>query len=275
MAVHRRRTGGPERLYVDALSDQPGPLRSYGHDLATGAAVTGPVGPASRWAGDPQATAYEPAYGLPDASIPLRPTTGRTVYHWHTRTKTRRAPQLQRAAPAMWLEVSRQDADRLGIKEGDIVRATTRRGSIDAPARMSNVREGVVFAPWHYGDDAANDLTLAAWDPVSKQPEFKVAAVALERLRAGDGPAPAPAAPPGRPSRTDADHVSEHVPHLAKTRKLPKESSTGRSPLGTGRIQMSTTPANNCAAMRRAQARRDAHRRTIRPRPEPERTLAP
>ena len=186
---------GTERLYVDArFPTSPDRCESYGHDLAAGAAVTETQFRARQPDGRAilKATAYEPAYELPDAEYPLRLTTGRTVYHWHTRTKTRRAPQLQRAAPAMWLEVSRQDADRFGIKEGDIVRATTRRGSIDAPARISNVREGVVFAPWHYGDDAANDLTLAAWDPVSKQPEFKVAAVALERLRAGDGPAPAP-----------------------------------------------------------------------------------
>ncbi|HEY1176390.1 MAG TPA: molybdopterin dinucleotide binding domain-containing protein [Phytomonospora sp.] len=89
-------------------------------------------------------------------------------------------------------------AARLGVAEGDIVRVTSRRGSIEAPARISGVREGVVFAPWHYGDDdptagtAANGLTIGAWDPVSKQPEFKVAAVSVEHVRAGDGPAPAP-----------------------------------------------------------------------------------
>lgn len=57
------------------------------------------------------------------------------------------------------------------------------------------MREGVVFAPWHYGHPAgvaANELTLTAWDPVAKQPEFKVAAVVVERLGPGDGPAPAP-----------------------------------------------------------------------------------
>jgi len=56
------------------------------------------------------------------------------------------------------------------------------------------VREGVVFAPWQYGATAtaANELTLTAWDPVSKQPEFKVAGVSIERLGPGDGPAPAP-----------------------------------------------------------------------------------
>jgi len=91
----------------------------------------------------------------------------------------------------MWVEISKTDAQRGGISEGDIVRLTSRRGHI-APARVSHVREGVVFAPWHYGDTAVNELTISAWDPVSKQPEFKVSAVSLERVRAGEGPAPAP-----------------------------------------------------------------------------------
>lgn len=67
-------------------------------------------------------------------------------------------------------------------------------------ARVSGVREGTVFVPFHYGDvdspggrrRAANELTITAWDPVSKQPQFKTAAVRLTRLEAGTGPAPAP-----------------------------------------------------------------------------------
>jgi anaerobic selenocysteine-containing dehydrogenase len=94
----------------------------------------------------------------------------------------------------MWVEISQPDARRPGITEGDVVRVTSRRGSIEAPARISHVREGVVFAPWHYGEreTAANELTLNGWDPVSQQPEPKVAAVSVTRVRAGDGPAPAP-----------------------------------------------------------------------------------
>lgn len=112
----------------------------------------------------------------------------------------------------MWVELSAQDATRLGIAEGDLVRVTSRRGHIDAPARISYVREGVVFAPWHYGnaaDTAANELTLTAWDPVSKQPEFKVAAVSVQRLRAGNGPAPAPTTTASAPVRP-ADPRSRH-----------------------------------------------------------------
>ncbi|MET8003074.1 molybdopterin oxidoreductase family protein [Nonomuraea glycinis] len=187
---------GTERLYTDAVFPTTfDACETFGHDLATGAGVTETEFRAAGANGRAilRTAAYESAYEVPDEDYPLRLTTGRTVYHWHTRTKTKRAPQLQQAAPAMWVELSEPDAARLDIAEGDIVRVTSRRGSIEAPARISHVRKGVVFAPWHYGGDtAANTLTVSAWDPVSKQPEFKVAAVSVERVRAGDGPAPAP-----------------------------------------------------------------------------------
>jgi anaerobic selenocysteine-containing dehydrogenase len=206
---------GTERLYVDGrFNTEPDYCETFGHDLATGAPVTETEFRARRPDGRAvlKTTHYRQAYELPDDEYPLRLTTGRTVFHWHTRTKTRRAWQLQDAAPAMWVEISVPDSRRLGIAEGDIVRVTSRRGSIEAPARISGVREGVVFAPWHYGDrpdlthpaddsassadcrplSAANLLTITAWDPVSKQPEFKVAAVSVVRVGSGDGPAPAP-----------------------------------------------------------------------------------
>ena len=73
------------------------------------------------------------------------------------------------------------------------------RGSIEVAARVSRIRAGTVFVPFHYGDGdgqgrrrAANELTITAWDPVSKQPAFKNGAVRVTRLAGGDGPAPAP-----------------------------------------------------------------------------------
>jgi anaerobic selenocysteine-containing dehydrogenase len=129
-------------------------------------------------------------------------TTGRTVYHFHTRTKTGRAPELNAAAPDVWVELSSADATALDVAEGDLVRVQSPRGALEGRVRVTGVREGVVFVPFHYGDwdrqdgeapRAANELTVTAWDPVSKQPIFKVAAVRVTKLRPGDGtPSPAP-----------------------------------------------------------------------------------
>jgi anaerobic selenocysteine-containing dehydrogenase len=199
---------GTERLYQDLrFSTTSDYTEDYGHDLLTGAsherkhhAELNPAGRAIL-----KAAHYTPPFESVRDEYPLLLTTGRTIYHWHTRTKTRRAPQLQEAAPEAWVEISRADAAALGIAEGDLVRVSSPRGAVEAPARISGIRDGVVFVPFHYGywdtnagheldgsGSAANELTMTAWDPVSKQPIFKTAAVKLERVRPGQAPAPAP-----------------------------------------------------------------------------------
>jgi len=204
---------GTTRLYTDGVfPSDPDYCENYGHDLLTGAEVEPepyrakmPKGRA--WL---KTTKYHPPHEEPDDDYPLRYTTGRTAYHFHTRTKTGRSRTLNAAAPRMWVELSVEDASALGITEGDIVRVSSRRGLIEAPARVSGVRPGTVFAPFHYGywdstmppdpsgsaqgsrKTAANELTITEWDPVSKQPLFKNAAVKVEKIRDGDGPAPAP-----------------------------------------------------------------------------------
>lgn len=131
--------------------------------------------------------------------------TGRTLHHFRTRTKTARAPQLQAAAPEVWVEISARDASAGGLDEGDLMEVTTPRGSVRARLRISGIREGVLFLPFHYGywdtdagheparaGRAANELTLTDWDPASKQPVLKTAAAALHRVAETDGPSPAP-----------------------------------------------------------------------------------
>jgi anaerobic selenocysteine-containing dehydrogenase len=185
---------GTERLYTDAVfNTDPDYAETYGHDLRTGAANTESDARAKEPAGRAylQAAEYEPSPEVPGDDYPLLLTTGRTVYHFHTRTKTARAPQLQEAAPDVWAELNEGDAARLGVAEGDRVRIESPRGAIEAPARLNGIREGTVFVPFHYGywdcDDeeqharAANEMTITAWDPVSKQPIFKVAAVKVTR----------------------------------------------------------------------------------------------
>ncbi|MCU1688968.1 MAG: Formate dehydrogenase subunit alpha [Jatrophihabitantaceae bacterium] len=196
---------GTIRLYGDGVfPTDPDYCETYGLDLATGAAVSEQAYRAGSPAGRAilRAAQYHPQHEPPDADYPLSYTTGRTVYQFHTRTKTGRARQLNQAAPSAWVEISVPDAARIGAAEGDIVRVASRRGEIVVPARISDIREGTVFAPFHYGywdaagaapaATAANELTMTEWDPVSKQPNFKNAAVRIEKVADGAGPAPAP-----------------------------------------------------------------------------------
>jgi anaerobic selenocysteine-containing dehydrogenase len=194
---------GSERLYADHdFPTYAEYCESYGHDLISGAENE----PDEYGAHDPKGRAllkaaeYVPSPELPSDDYPLLLNTGRTVFQWHTRTKTGRAPELQQAAPEAWVELAPEDAARLGIADGDLVAVESPRGRLEAPARLTGIREGVVFVPFHYGywDEpdgsepngrarAANELTITRWDPVSKQPIYKTAAVRVERVADGDG----------------------------------------------------------------------------------------
>jgi anaerobic selenocysteine-containing dehydrogenase len=198
-AALRERNGrqwGGERLYADGrFNTDPDDAESFGHDLATGAAFTEAEYRAKEPGGRAflHPAAYEPSPEVPTADHPFLLTTGRTVYHFHTRTKTGRAPELDAAAPEVWIELSAGDAAALDLREGDVARVASPRGAIAGRVRVSGIRDGVVFVPFHYGDRAANELTITAWDPVSKQPVYKVAAVQVTKLRDGDGSrSPAP-----------------------------------------------------------------------------------
>ncbi len=182
------RPGGTERLYTDGVfNTAAGRCESYGHDLVTGASISA----AKYRIDDPAGRAiikpaeYEAPLEAPDEDYPFWLTTGRVVYHFHTRTKTGRAPELDAAAPEPWVEINRDDAERAGITDGMPVEIVSRRGRIVVPARISEIREGVLFVPFHYGftgapePTAANELTLTEFDPVSKQPYVKSAAVRI------------------------------------------------------------------------------------------------
>ena len=200
---------GTERLYREAdFNTQTWNCEWYGLDLITGATNSEDEHKAM----NPDGRAiilpagYLPPHEPPGGEYPFIYTNGRTIYHFHTRTKTARAPQLNKAAPDAWVEINPSDAESLGVKEGDMVRIETPRGTLEAKARISGIREGVVFAPFHYGyfDEpegdspnghprAANELTITDWDPVSKQPIFKVAAAKVSKVADADGePSPAP-----------------------------------------------------------------------------------
>ncbi len=118
----------------------------------------------------------------PDAEYPFALTTGRQIEHWHTGTMTLNVPELKRSAPAAYVEINPKDATKLGVKSKDKVRLTSRRGTIVLEAKVIDMpREGLVFVPMHYPDQLINSLTNDAFDQLSKQPEYKICAVKLEK----------------------------------------------------------------------------------------------
>ena len=184
---------GASRLYTDGVfHTEVDDCESFGHDLETGAELTAADYRAQDLQGRaPLKTAgYAPPAESPDPDYPLWLVTGRVVYQWQTRTKTARAGELNRAAPDAFVQISDEDAGRYGVASGQMVELASRRGRLVARARVGGIEPGVVFVPFHYGywDEpgrprAANELTLTSWDPVSKQPLLKYAAVRLTPLR--------------------------------------------------------------------------------------------
>jgi predicted molibdopterin-dependent oxidoreductase YjgC len=126
---------------------------------------------------------YTPPGEMPDKDYPLILTTGRSLYHFHTGTMTRKVTVLNVLKPEGMVEISPRDASQLGIAEGDKVRVSSRRGQVITKAKVTEaLPPGVVFMTFHFVESAANILTNPKLDPVSKIPEFKVAAVKVEDL---------------------------------------------------------------------------------------------
>ena len=119
----------------------------------------------------------------PDDEYPVILTTGRQLEHWHTGSMTRRASVLDALEPEAVATLSREELTKIGAKAGDMIRVSTRRGSIDIMAREdADVPAGVIFIPFCYVEASANMLTNAALDPVGKIPEFKFCASRIERV---------------------------------------------------------------------------------------------
>src|SRR5680860_1497043 len=141
------------------------------------------VGEFARGKGKLSAIEYiEPAESV-DQEYQFVLTTGRELVHYHTGTLSRRAPGLDALVPEGRLEINPDDAARLGIEEGSRVRVTSRRGSIEPLAWVTDrVAPGLVFMPFHYWEAPANRLTNPVLDPVAKIPEYKVSAVKLQAV---------------------------------------------------------------------------------------------
>jgi anaerobic selenocysteine-containing dehydrogenase len=121
-------------------------------------------------------------YEIPDQDYPLLLTTGRSLFHFHTGTMTRRTSLLDREVQGPVLDIHPKDAERLGIRGGQTVIVESRRGRLELLASIDpGVGEGMVFVPFHFQEAPANVLTSWALDPASKIPAFKVSAVRIRR----------------------------------------------------------------------------------------------
>jgi len=125
---------------------------------------------------------YKPPMELPDDEYPLMLTTGRSLYHFHTGTLTRKVNGLNVIRGEELVEINPKDALALDIADGDMVKVSSRRGQISAKAKVTEVSpSGVVFMTFHFAESPTNQLTNPALDPVSKIPELKVCAVKIKK----------------------------------------------------------------------------------------------
>jgi formate dehydrogenase major subunit len=134
-----------------------------------------------------------PPAEVPDAEYPLVLMTGRQLEHWHTGAMTRRADVLDSLEPGPTASLNPKTLAGYGIKPGELMRVTTRRGSIELTARADlAIEEKMVFIPFAYVEAAANILTNPQLDPIGKIPEYKYCAVRIEPASGKERPAPDP-----------------------------------------------------------------------------------
>jgi nitrate reductase NapA len=163
---------GTKRRYVRGddpfvPADHPARIKFYGR----------PSGKAVVWL-RPQ----QPPAEVPDAEYPYFFTTGRVIEHWHTGTMTRNCKELRHANAESVVEMHPEDGKKLGVKTGDVVKVTSRRGAESFRARLvDGAKPGLVFVHMHDPDRMCNRITIDAVDPISRQPEFKICAVRLEK----------------------------------------------------------------------------------------------
>ncbi len=128
---------------------------------------------------------YEAPPEIPDKEYPFWLCTGRVLEHWHSGTMTRRIKELYQANPRAYVELNPEDARALGVYQGDNIRLVSRRGSLELPVSINGrsiPQKGAVFVPFFDETKLINMLTLDAYCPISKQPDYKKCAVRLERV---------------------------------------------------------------------------------------------
>ena len=124
---------------------------------------------------------HVPPAEKPDDNYPMIMNTGRVLYHWHGGQMTRRAKGIMQVYGEALVELNPDDALKIGVNGNTRVRITSRRGSIEAKAWVTDrVPPGMVYANFHFPEASANELTHASLDPVAKIPEYKITAVKVE-----------------------------------------------------------------------------------------------
>lgn len=195
---YRRFHAGPkhEMAPYATLQEQPGVMWPHVNGVSTQWRYNGKYDPAARegefdFYGKPDHRAwvwfrpYELPPESPDKDYPFWLDTGRVIEHWHTGSMTRRVPVLHQAMPSAYVELHPEDADRLKIRDGERVRLVSRRGSIVLPAAIDQrgvPDRGQVFVPFFDESYLINELTLDAFCPISKQPDYKKCAVRVEKV---------------------------------------------------------------------------------------------
>jgi formate dehydrogenase major subunit len=126
---------------------------------------------------------YRESDELPDDEYPLILTTDRSLYHYHTSTMTRKVEGLNFLHKNESLMINPVDAEKLSIRDGDLVKISSRRGSTKVIAKITDIlKPGVVSMTFHFFESPTNELTNAALDPISKIPETKICSVKVSKI---------------------------------------------------------------------------------------------
>jgi len=124
---------------------------------------------------------HRPPAELPDEEYPFTLITGRTLYHYNVGTMTRRSRASVERQPEAFVEISPEDAARLGVKHEDLVKVSTRRGEVTVKAWVTDrVQPGKIWMPFHFAERPANVLTIDAYDNITLTAEYKICAARVE-----------------------------------------------------------------------------------------------
>ncbi|MFV0504396.1 MAG: formate dehydrogenase subunit alpha [Lachnospirales bacterium] len=127
---------------------------------------------------------YKKAQELPDESYPYLMSTGRMLYHYNNRSMTGRTEGINQIVDSSYIEINTEDAENLGIKNGDKIKVSSRRGTIETHAAVGQrVSPKEVFMTFHFADGNVNELTNSVYDDIATIPEYKVCAVNIETIK--------------------------------------------------------------------------------------------